>query len=71
MTMSLPAVDAKALGKCAVLLGGTSAEREISLMSGGGVLQALQARTATLMQTIAIRAFEHYKVSMLRSRRGS
>ena len=28
-------------GKVAVLLGGTSAEREISLMSGGGVLKAL------------------------------
>jgi D-alanine-D-alanine ligase len=31
-------------GKVAVLMGGRSAEREISLMSGGGVLQALQAR---------------------------
>ena len=31
-------------GKVAVLLGGTSAEREVSLMSGGGVLAALQAR---------------------------
>ncbi|MDD2666962.1 MAG: D-alanine--D-alanine ligase, partial [Zoogloea sp.] len=30
-------------GKVAVLLGGTSAEREISLMSGGAVLAALQA----------------------------
>lgn len=30
-----------ALGKVAVLLGGTSAERDISLMSGGGVLAAL------------------------------
>jgi D-alanine-D-alanine ligase len=29
-------------GKVAVLLGGTSAEREISLMSGGNVLQALR-----------------------------
>ena len=29
-------------GKVAVLLGGTSAEREISLMSGGAVLAALQ-----------------------------
>ena len=33
-----------ALGKVAVLMGGTSAEREVSLMSGGGVLQALRAR---------------------------
>ena len=31
-------------GKVAVLMGGHSAEREISLMSGGGVLQALRAR---------------------------
>ena len=31
------------LGKVAVLMGGASAEREISLMSGGGVLKALQA----------------------------
>jgi D-alanine-D-alanine ligase len=32
------------LGKVAVLLGGTSAEREVSLMSGSGVLQALRSR---------------------------
>jgi D-alanine-D-alanine ligase len=32
------------LGKVAVLMGGASAEREISLMSGGGVLKALLAR---------------------------
>ncbi|HJS37339.1 MAG TPA: D-alanine--D-alanine ligase [Burkholderiales bacterium] len=31
-------------GKVAVLMGGKSAEREISLMSGGGVLLALRAR---------------------------
>jgi D-alanine-D-alanine ligase len=31
------------LGKVAVLMGGTSAERDISLMSGGGVLAALQS----------------------------
>jgi len=31
-------------GKVAVLMGGRSAEREISLMSGRGVLQALQSR---------------------------
>ena len=35
------AIDARALGRVAVLMGGRSAEREISLMSGGGVLQAL------------------------------
>jgi len=32
------------LGKVAVLMGGASAEREISLMSGQGVLRALRAR---------------------------
>ena len=32
------------LGKVAVLMGGRSAEREVSLMSGQGVLQALRAR---------------------------
>ena len=31
-------------GKVAVLMGGKSAEREISLMSGNGVLRALRAR---------------------------
>ncbi len=35
---------AQAFGKVAVLFGGKSAEREVSLMSGGGVLQALQAK---------------------------
>ena len=30
------------LGRVAVLMGGHSAERDISLMSGQGVLQALQ-----------------------------
>ena len=33
-----------ALGKVAVLMGGRSSEREISLMSGGGVLKALRAK---------------------------
>jgi D-alanine-D-alanine ligase len=37
-------VDLKALGKVAVLMGGDSAEREVSLMSGGGVLAALQSQ---------------------------
>ena len=36
--------EAQRMGKVAVLMGGRSAEREISLMSGQGVLQALQAR---------------------------
>ena len=33
-----------ALGKVAVLMGGASAEREVSLMSGAGVLQALLSK---------------------------
>ena len=41
MTMG---VDVKNLGKVAVLMGGSSAEREISLLSGQGVLAALRAR---------------------------
>ena len=42
--LKFPSIDVAALGKVAVLLGGTSAERDISLMSGQGVLQALRAR---------------------------
>ena len=34
--------DVKSLGKVAVLMGGNSSEREVSLMSGQGVLQALR-----------------------------
>ena len=37
-------IDVQALGKVVVLMGGSSAEREVSLMSGAGVLQALRAR---------------------------
>jgi len=36
--------DPKSFGRVAVLLGGSSAEREVSLMSGRGVLGALVAR---------------------------
>jgi D-alanine-D-alanine ligase len=36
--------DPKQFGKVAVLMGGKSAEREISLLSGTGVLQALKSR---------------------------
>ena len=39
-----PTLDAAAFGKVGVLFGGRSAEREISLISGNGVLQALQSR---------------------------
>ncbi|MGE0313071.1 MAG: D-alanine--D-alanine ligase [Lautropia sp.] len=38
------AIDPAALGKVAVLMGGRSAEREISLLSGAGVLNALRAK---------------------------
>jgi D-alanine-D-alanine ligase len=38
------AIDVKGLGKCAVLMGGDSAEREVSLMSGSGVLHALRSQ---------------------------
>ena len=34
-------IDPKALGKVAVLMGGSSAERAISLLSGTGVMAAL------------------------------
>jgi D-alanine-D-alanine ligase len=40
----LSASDIAALGKVAVLFGGRSAEREISILSGSGVLQALQSK---------------------------
>jgi D-alanine-D-alanine ligase len=36
-------IDPKALGRTAVLMGGSSAEREVSLMSGTGVLAALRS----------------------------
>ena len=36
--------DAKQFGRVAVLLGGDSSEREISLLSGNAVLEALQRR---------------------------
>lgn len=44
MKFDLSSIDVKALGKVAVLMGGLSAEREVSLMSGAGVLQALQSQ---------------------------
>ena len=34
----------KRLGKVGVLMGGKSAEREVSLMSGSGVLEALRRK---------------------------
>lgn len=38
-----PTIDPASLGKVAVLFGGDSAEREISIMSGTGVLNALRS----------------------------
>jgi D-alanine-D-alanine ligase len=37
-------MDVRALGKVGVLFGGRSSEREVSIMSGTGVLKALQSR---------------------------
>ncbi len=37
-------IEVKSLGKVGVLFGGRSAEREVSLMSGNGVLKALQSK---------------------------
>jgi len=37
-------LDPKSFGKVGVLFGGRSAEREVSILSGTGVLQALQSR---------------------------
>jgi D-alanine-D-alanine ligase len=47
MSANLPAMrthDANAFGRVAVLMGGTSSEREVSLDSGRNVLEALRAR---------------------------
>ncbi len=44
MNQHPPFTDVNALGKVAVLLGGRSAEREVSLMSGRGVLAALRSQ---------------------------
>lgn len=44
MTQQCTAASPAEFGKVAVLMGGWSAEREVSLKSGGAVLKALQAR---------------------------
>jgi D-alanine-D-alanine ligase len=44
MNPQIPSFNVKQLGKVAVLMGGRSAEREVSLMSGQGVLAALRAQ---------------------------
>jgi D-alanine-D-alanine ligase len=59
--------NAKAMGKVAVLMGGDSAEREVSIMSGTGVLNAL------LSQGVDASAFDpaHEDLSELKSERFS
>ena len=42
--MSRHLTDPRAFGAVAVVMGGTSAEREVSLNSGANVLEALRAR---------------------------
>lgn len=44
MKPQMKTTDPKAFGRVAVLMGGTSSEREVSLNSGSNVLAALQAR---------------------------
>ena len=43
-TINLREIEAKGFGKVGVLFGGKSSEREVSIMSGTGVLKALQSR---------------------------
>jgi D-alanine-D-alanine ligase len=56
-------VDVKALGKVAVLMGGSSAEREISLLSGRGVLEALR------LQGVDAQAFDPAERDLVELRR--
>ncbi len=44
MNQQQPVMDVSLFGKVAVLMGGRSAEREVSLMSGQGVLAALRSQ---------------------------
>ncbi len=44
LPLQAPRIDPASLGKVAVLFGGTSAERDVSIMSGSGVLKALQSQ---------------------------
>lgn len=44
MSPQMKTTDPRAFGRVAVLMGGTSSEREVSLNSGSNVLAALQAR---------------------------
>ena len=49
MSNNMKSIDVKALGKVAVLMGGRSSEREVSLMSGQGVLAALLSMPTLLI----------------------
>ena len=60
-------IDPQSFGRVAVLLGGTSSEREVSLNSGRNVLEALQQRgvdaqavdgTAALVQALVAKRFD-------------
>ena len=44
MSQNQSNIDVRAMGKVAVLMGGSSSEREVSLMSGTGVLNALRSQ---------------------------
>ena len=57
-------INPPALGKVAVLMGGDSAEREVSLMSGHGVLDAL------LSQGVDASAFDPSKTDLIELKRG-
>ena len=46
----MKSVDVKDLGKIAVVMGGSSGEREVSLMSGSGVLKALESVGADVVK---------------------
>jgi D-alanine-D-alanine ligase len=57
-------MSTKGLGKVAVLMGGASAEREVSLMSGAGVLQALRSRG------VDAHAFDPAEADLIELKRG-
>jgi D-alanine-D-alanine ligase len=67
ITMTATITDPRSFGRVAVLLGGTSSEREVSLNSGGNILAALQRRgvdvkavdgTTALVQALVAKRFD-------------
>lgn len=52
----LAAINPKQLGRVGVLMGGRSAEREISLLSGDGVLNALLEKGSMRIHLIQLSA---------------